>query len=140
MKKFKFNIRGNKYDVIVKYFEDGIAKVEVNGSPYHVEVEKTAQETKTPILVRKEVKNPKGSHKIQKSKSGATKITAPLPGNILQIFVKEGEQVSKGDKLLMYEAMKMENLIKAEKDGTIKSVKVQGGYSVLQGDVLIEME
>ena len=39
MKKFKFNIRGNDYDVIVKYFEDGVAKVEVNGSPYHVEVE-----------------------------------------------------------------------------------------------------
>ena len=140
MKKFKFNIRGNEYDVIVKYFEDGKAKVEVNGSPYEVEVERTAQESKTPILVRKEVKNPKGAHKIQKSGGGATKITAPLPGNIMQLFVKEGDQVGKGNKVLMYEAMKMENLIKAEKEGTIKSIKVQVGDSVLQGDVLIEME
>ncbi len=140
MKKFKFNIRGNEYDVIVKYFEDGVAKVEVNGSPYHIEVEKTVQETKTPILVRKDVKNPKGSHKIQKTGGGASKITAPLPGNIMQVYVKNGDNVSKGDKLLMYEAMKMENLINAEKDGVVKSVKVQAGDSVLQGDVLIEMD
>ncbi len=140
MKKFKFNIRGNEYDVIVKYFEDGVAKVEVNGSPYHIEVEKTVQETKTPILVRKDVKNPKGSHKIQKTGGGASKITAPLPGNIMQVYVKNGDNVSKGDKLLMYEAMKMENLINAEKDSVVKSVKVQAGDSVLQGDVLIEMD
>jgi len=140
MKKFKFNIRGNEYDVIVKYFEDGVAKVEVNGSPYQVEVERSAQETKTPILVRKEIQNPKGAHKIKKAGSGSTKITAPLPGNIMQLYIKEGDQVSKGDKRLMYEAMKMENLVNAEKDGTIKSVKVQSGDSVLQGDVLIEME
>ncbi len=140
MKKFKFNIRGNNYDVIVKYFEDGKAKVEVNGSPYHIEVERTTQETKTPILVRKDVKNPKGSHKIQKSGRGGANITAPLPGNIIQIFVKEGDSITKGDKILVYDAMKMENLIKAEKEGTVKSVKVQVGDSVLQGDVLIEME
>ncbi len=139
MKKFKFNIRGNEYDVIVKYFEDGVAKVEVNGSPYQVEVERAVQESKTPILIRKEVKNPKGAHKIQKE-GASTKITAPLPGNIMQLYVKEGDQISKGDKLLMYEAMKMENVMNAEKEGVIKSVKVQAGDSVLQGDVLIEMD
>lgn len=140
MKKFKFNIRGNEYEVIVKYFEDGVAKVEVNGSPYQVEVERSTQETKTPILIRKEIQNPKGAHKIKKSASGVTKITAPLPGNIMQLYVKEGDQIAKGDKLLMYEAMKMENLIKAEKEGLVKSIKVQAGDSVLQGDLLIEME
>ena len=66
MKKFKFNIRGNDYDVIVKYFEDGVAKVEVNGSPYHVEVEQQQKESKTPILVRKEVTNPRSTAKIKK--------------------------------------------------------------------------
>ena len=140
MKKFKFNIRGNEYDVVVKYFEDGKAKVEVNGSPYQVEVERTVQETKTPILIRKDVKNPSGSHKIQKATNRTLKVSAPLPGNIMQIFVKEGDQVNKGDKLLMYEAMKMENLINAEKDGLVKLIKVQSGDSILQGDILIEIE
>ena len=140
MKKFNFKIRGNTYDVIIKYFEDGVAKVEVNGSPYQVEVQRSVQESKTPILVRQDVANPAGAHKIKKSTNTLTKITAPLPGNIMQTFVKEGDQVSKNDNILMYEAMKMENLIKAEKDGVIKSLKVQNGDSVLQGDVLIEIE
>ncbi len=141
MKKFKFTIRGNEYDVLVKYFEDGVAKVEVNGSPYHIEVEKTVQESKTPIIVRQDVKNPKNAHKIKKKvASGLTKIAAPLPGNIMNIYVKEGDQINKGDKLLMYEAMKMENLIVAEKDGIVKSIKVQAQDSVLQGDILIEVE
>jgi biotin carboxyl carrier protein len=141
MKKFKFTIRGNEYDVLVKYFEDGEAKVEVNGSPYHIAVEKTVQESKTPIIVRPDVKNPKNAHKIKKkASSGLTKITAPLPGNIMNIYVKEGDQINKGDKLLMYEAMKMENLIVAEKDGIVKSIKVQSTDSVLQGDILIEVE
>lgn len=141
MKKFKFTIRGNEYDVLVKYYEDGVAKVEVNGSPYHIEVEKTVQESKTPIIVRQDVKNPKNAHKIKKSAaSSLTKVTAPLPGNIMTIYVKEGDQINKGDKLLMYEAMKMENLIVAEKDGLVKSIKVQTTDSVLQGDVLLEIE
>jgi len=139
MKKFNFKIRGNTYDVIIKYFEDGIAKVEVNGSPYQVEVQKSVQESKTPILVRHDVTYPKGAHQIQKESSSITKITAPLPGNIMQIFVKVGDEVVKNDKLLMYEAMKMENMIKAEKDGVVKTIKVQNGDSVLQGDLLIEI-
>lgn len=143
MKKFKFTIRGNEYDVLVKYFEDGVAKVEVNGSPYHIEVEKTVQESKTPIIVRQDVKNPRNAHKIRKSASasaGITKVNAPLPGSIMTIYIKDGDQINKGDKLLMYEAMKMENIILAEKDGTIKSIKVQQGDNVLQGDVLLEIE
>ena len=140
MKKFNFKIRGNTYDVIIKYFEDGVAKVEVNGSPYQVEVQKSIQESKTPILVRQDVSNPAGAHKIKKATTSVTKITAPLPGNIMQVFVKEGDQIGKNDKLLMYEAMKMENMIKAEKEGVIKSIKVKNGDSVLQGDLLIEIE
>lgn len=81
MKKFKFTIRGNEYDVLVKSFEDGVAKVEVNGSPYQVEVEKTVQESKTPIIIRQDVKNPRYAHKIRKSATaGITKVIAPLPG------------------------------------------------------------
>ena len=67
-------------------------------------------------------------------------VKSPLPGNIMQVFVKPGDEVKKGDKLLMYEAMKMENMILAEKDGTIVSVKVQPGDSVLQDDLLMEMK
>lgn len=140
MKTFKFTIRGNKYEVEVQSLDDGVAKLEVNGTLYNVELEKQVQSSKTPVLVRSRVKTPAGSHKIKKSESQNFKIVAPLPGNIMQVFVKEGDTVKKDDKLLIYEAMKMENELKSEKDGVISSIKVVPGDSVLQDDLLIELE
>jgi len=140
MKRFKFTIGGNNYDVEVKKFDSGKARIEVNGTCYNVELHKQEQTTKTPILVRSKVKNPAGSHVIKKSDSGGFKIKAPLPGNIMQIMVKAGDTVSKDDPLLIYEAMKMENKLLAEKDGTIKSINVAAGDAVLQDDVLMELE
>jgi glutaconyl-CoA/methylmalonyl-CoA decarboxylase subunit gamma len=139
MKNFKFTIRGHVYEVDIINFEDNHAKIEVNGTPYEVELHKTKAESKTPILVRSEIKHPKNSHKIKKTSTGSLKVNAPLPGNIMQVFVKAGDEVKKGDRLLIYEAMKMENNLMAEKDGTIIKVAVQQGDSVLEGDFLIEM-
>jgi biotin carboxyl carrier protein len=141
MKNFKFNINGNKYEVELHSFEDNIAKIEVNGTTYDVEVEREVKTQKTPTLVRPAVQTKRTESKIKKNISASnTAIKAPLPGNIMQIYVKEGQEVSKGEKLLTYEAMKMENDVLAEKDGTIGSIKVASGDAVLQGDVLIEMQ
>ena len=60
MKKFKFTIRGNNYDVELLNFEDNIAKVEVNGTKYSVEVHKEVKQSKTPVLVRQAVPSPIG--------------------------------------------------------------------------------
>lgn len=140
MKNFKFTIRGHVYEVDILKFENGQAKLEVNGTPYEVEVHKTQQETKTPVLVRTEIKHPKGSHKIKKQDEGLFKVKAPLPGNIMALFVKAGDEVKKGEKLLIYEAMKMENNLLSEKDGVVKKIYVGQGDNVLEGDVLIEIE
>lgn len=140
MKRFKFTISGNDYDVEVKKFENGKARIEVNGTCYNVELHKQEQTSKTPILVRSKVKTPAGSHRIQKTESTGFKVLAPLPGNIIQIMVKVGDNVKKGEPMLVYEAMKMENKLLSEKDGIIKSVKVNVGDSVLQDELLIEME
>jgi glutaconyl-CoA/methylmalonyl-CoA decarboxylase subunit gamma len=139
MKKFKFTIRGNDYEVEILKFEDNIAKVEVNGTKYSVELQTEIKQAKTPILVRQEVAAPTRSESKIKKAIGATQIKSPLPGNIMQVFVKTGEEVKKGDKLLLLEAMKMENSILAEKDGQIIAIKVAPGESVLEGDVLIEI-
>ena len=140
MKRFQFTISGNNYEVEVKKFENGKARIEVNGTCYNVELNKQEQTSKTPILVRSKVKNPAGSHKIKKSKSTAFKIVAPLPGNIIQLLVKVGDEVKRDDQLLVYEAMKMENKLLSEKDGVIKSINVAPGDSVLQDEVLMELE
>lgn len=139
MKKFKFTISGNSYEVEVREFEDNTVVVEVNGSTYNVEVHREVKKTKTPTLVRTEVKNI-GTEKIEKKERGsAIPITAPLPGTIMEVYVKTGDVVKKGQKLLMMEAMKMENHVLSEKEGVVEAVKVSPGHTVLQGDVLIEL-
>ena len=140
MKKFKFTISGNNYEVEIKKLEDGSAKIDVNGTSYNVELHKEERTSKTPILVRSAISRPKDAHKIGKTSDVLFKIKAPLPGNILQVFVKVGDEVAKDDKLLVYEAMKMENKLLAEKSGIIRTIKVQPGDSVLQDDTLIELE
>jgi len=141
MKKFSFTIRGNKYDVHLKDLEENIAQLEVNGTNYEVEIHQEVKKTvKTPKLVRKEIQRKPGEGFITKKDGGKTiKVNAPLPGNIFKVLVNEGDTVKKGDVLLVMEAMKMENNVLAEKDGTVASVKVSVGDAVLQNDVLIEM-
>lgn len=145
MKKYKFTINGNQYDVEIQNVEDNIVEVEVNGSKYQVEIEKKIQPVKTPKLVRT-VATP--STDIDKSQQKTAKpaeakgvgtIKSPLPGVILNVLVKEGDVVKIGDKILILEAMKMENNINSDKEGKIKSIKVKQGDSVLEGEVLVEI-
>jgi len=138
MKKFKFTIQGSEYEVEIQKIEGNNAQIEVNGTTYDVEISKQIQTSKTPTLVRSIVKppeEPKGS-----VLKGVTSVRAPLPGNIIQVIKKVGDKVAQGDLVLMYEAMKMENKVLAEVEGTIKSMKVTVGDAVLQGDVLFEIE
>lgn len=67
-------------------------------------------------------------------------IKAPMPGLVLDVLVQPGQEVQKGDALLILEAMKMENVIKAAGDGKVKSVKAEKGKAVDKGQLLLEME
>ncbi|HLW08528.1 MAG TPA: biotin/lipoyl-containing protein, partial [Marinilabiliaceae bacterium] len=120
---------------------DNIAFVEVNGTPYNVEIHedtKRMSTPKTPKLVRQEVKNKPGEgHIVQKEGAGGFVVEAPLPGSIFKLLVKDGDTVKRGDVLLVVEAMKMENNIMAEKDGVVQNIKVRQGDSVLQNDFLM---
>lgn len=140
MKRFKFNISGNNYDVEVNSLEDGVAKLEVNGTSYKVILEKEEKLSKTPVLRRSPLRTPTDAHQIKKTEGSLYKVAAPLPGVIMNILIKEGDNVSKSDPLLIYEAMKMENKLVAEKTGVVKRILVKPGDSVLQDDVLLEME
>ena len=119
MRTFKFNIKGQEYEVEIKRFNQNIAEVEVNGTTYNVELMQEPRQSKTPILVRPEPAIPKSAHKFKKKISGTYEVKTPLPGNIMQVFVKENDEIKKGDRLVMYEAMKMENTIYAEKEGVV---------------------
>jgi biotin carboxyl carrier protein len=138
MKKYKFNIAGNEYNVEILSFEDNVAEIEVNGTQYFVELEKEVQRPKTPKLVQSNTPPPKEIKPL--ASTGVSLVKAPLPGTVLQVMVKVGDSVKKEQILMVMEAMKMENNILAEKDGTVKTIKVSVNDSVLQGDVLVEIE
>lgn len=67
-------------------------------------------------------------------------VKAPMPGLVLQILVSPGQSVQKGDPLVILEAMKMENVIKAMGEGQVKAVAVEKGAAVDKGQLLLEME
>lgn len=69
-----------------------------------------------------------------------SKIYAVLPGNVVKLYVQPGQQVKLGDKLLVFEAMKMKNILSSPMDGIIKSVFVAEGKNIAKRDLLIEIE
>lgn len=138
MKNFKFTIKGQEYDVAVSEAEGNIMDIDVNGTKYEVEIHREKKTTKTPTLVRKPVERTVKSDNVKMSAAGSV-VKSPLPGNILKVNVAVGDAVKAGDSLLIMEAMKMENNVLAEEAGTVKSIKVAAGDTVLQDDVLIEL-
>lgn len=138
MKKFKFKINGNTYEVDVLNVEGQIAELEVNGTKYNVELDKEVPVVKTPTIVKKPLAQPK-ENKPLTSDAKLSSIKAPLPGNILTVKVKEGDEVKKGDVLLIMEAMKMENNVMADVSGVVKTLKIKEGDTVLQNDLLVEI-
>jgi biotin carboxyl carrier protein len=140
MKKFKFTIRGTDYNVDIVDIENNVAEIEVNGTSYMVDIHREVKQSKTPTLVRpKAVLSAEPKKTVPAGALGVSTIKAPLPGTILEVKVKVGDEVKVGDVLLIMEAMKMENDIKSDKDGTVSTVKVNTGDAVLEGAVLVEI-
>ena len=141
MKQFKYIINGNTYNVIVNKMEDATAEVEVNGVKYSVEMEKPEKKNITTAFERPAqpittpVKTPVVARPAVPSTVGAVK--SPLPGIILSIDCKVGDTIKRGQKLLVLEAMKMENNINSDRDGQVIEIKVNQGDSVLEGADLV---
>lgn len=135
MKAYKFKINGNEYEVAVKGIEGGIASVNVNGKDYEVKLEGAPAEAAVeaaPVQA--------AATEIHHSAGFIGKVvTSPLPGVIIEMCVREGQNVKRGQKLAVLEAMKMENEILAERDGTVKEVFVQRGDSVLEGASIVSI-
>ncbi len=142
MKEYRYKINGNLYKVTVGDIEDNNVRVEVNGTPYTVELEKQNKPKIKPV-VRTASTTPAGPPApVTRPASVGSKsgIKSPLPGVILEIKVKEGDTVKRGQTLLVLEAMKMENDIKADRDGKVTAIKVSKGESILEGTDLIIIE
>ena len=147
MKNFKFKINGTDYNVDINEVEGQEIKLDVNGTPYVVTVDKEMRTQKPRTTIVSNSPAPRvaaGAGDVQRasapnpnSAAGGTKVTTPLPGTILDVFVNVGDTVKAGQRVVLLEAMKMENNIEADTDGTVTSVNVRKGDSVLEGDTLI---
>lgn len=145
MKEYKYRINGNLYTVKVGDIDNNLAKVEVNGVPYKVELEKTEK----PVTI---VNKPRptaaprtdsGAKVIAKPAAAAPvgyQVKAPLPGVVAGIPVKVGDSVKAADTVIVLEAMKMENAIHAGQDGKVTSILVNVGDSVLDGAPMVTIE
>ena len=142
MKEYNFKINGNEYVVAVNGIADGVADVTVNGVGYNVELADgfaspgtaapapAAQAAPAPAAAAA----PAPAAKPAAKPAGAGKaVKSPLPGVIIEVSVKEGQAVKAGQKVAVIEAMKMENEIAAESDGTVTAIHVNKGDSVLEG-------
>lgn len=143
MKEYKYKINGNLYKVTIGDIEENIAHVEVNGTPYNVEMEKAPKVVVKPV-VRPSTSAPAAPAnpvvKPAAPSSGKSGVKSPLPGVILDIKVNVGDTVKKGQVIIILEAMKMENNINADKDGKITAINVSKGESVLEGTDLVIIE
>ena len=146
MKEYKYKINGNLYNVVIGDIEENIAHVEVNGTHYTVEMEKKPKAAPAPKpVVRPAAKPavaPAAAAPVAKPAAGGAKsgVKSPLPGVILDIKVNVGDEVKKGQTIIILEAMKMENSINADKDGKIAAINVSKGESVLEGTDLVIIE
>ena len=157
MKTYKYKVQGVDYEVEIVDVEGKIARVNVNGIPFEIEMQKPINAAKHPALAATKrassvapaeasaaapapqaaAPQPQQAAQPAAAPGAGNALKAPLPGTINTINVKVGDKVNVGDVVLVLEAMKMQNNIEAETAGTVTSILVNPGDSVMEGAVML---
>ena len=154
MKTYQYKVQGVDYEVEIVEVEGKIARVNVNGIPFEIEMQKPINAAKHPVLAATKRTTPVAAASVTpftptaaqpvavqtqptQSAGAGTPVKAPLPGTINAINVKVGDTVAVGDVVVVLEAMKMQNNIEAENAGTVTSILVNPGDSVMEGAVML---
>ena len=157
MKTYQYKVQGVDYEVEIVEVEGKIAKVNVNGIPFEIEMQKPINAAKHPALAATKRATsaapaevaapaaepapakpaPQAAPQAAAPAGAGTPVKAPLPGTINAINVKVGDKVGIGDIVIVLEAMKMQNNIEAEQAGTVTSITVNVGDSVMEGAVML---
>lgn len=147
LKEYKYKINGVKFTVGIGEVSDNHVHVEVNGTPYDVELDRAPAQK--PSIVGK----PKAAQAAPRTETGekiiskpampagkGVTVKSPLPGTITSLKVAEGQSVNSGDTVCMLEAMKMENDIHCTSSGKVAKIFVKEGDTVLEGTDLMIIE
>ncbi len=127
MKKYRIRVNGEEYEVEVEEINEGGEKP-------------TTSPNKPPASSAPAAPRAQEKKKAVQSSGAPGEIKAPMSGKVLKVSVKTGDEVTKGQVLMMLEAMKMENEITANTEGKVKEIKVNEGDSVNPGDILVILE
>ena len=144
MNKYQYKVQGVDYDVEIEEVEGNIAKVNVNGIRFDVEMKQPINPASTlkkvHVQAPKPVSRPSVAPAAQAAPAPAgagSPVKAPLPGTITEVKVNVGDTVKVGDVVLVLEAMKMQNNIESEYEGTVTSITTKQGETVMEGAVLM---
>lgn len=144
-------VNGKKTEACIQKTGDGSFHVILDFKSYNAELESVNQAEKTfTFLINGRSYSVKMEDRFdillkelgmsQLANSKVDKIKAPMPGLVLDILIEEGQSISKGDEVLVLEAMKMENVLKAPGDGVVKSISIKKGDAVEKNQVLLVLE
>jgi glutaconyl-CoA/methylmalonyl-CoA decarboxylase subunit gamma len=146
MSQHVLRIGGREYRAEVKEMTPERALVEVDGKQYAVDLVQLGRRTVTAGAVRPLAQvttaapiSPPATARPVAVSAGEGGITAPMPGLILSIKAKEGDNVQAGQLLMLMEAMKMENAITAPCNGVVSKIYVREGDPVSEGDLLVDV-
>ncbi|GAP15656.1 acetyl/propionyl-CoA carboxylase, alpha subunit [Longilinea arvoryzae] len=141
----RVKVQNKEYEVEISDLNARPVLATVEGQTFEVWPEEavaasTPAPAAAPVAARPEVEKPArpAAAPANGGSSSANAVTAPIPGVIVAIAVKEGQSVAQGEELLTLEAMKMKNAIRAERAGKIGAIKVSVGDHVRHGQVLVE--
>lgn len=143
---WRCRLNGNEFPVDAVATRNGVLSVLVDGKSYEVKQEATAAETS--IVVGQQrfaaaVRDPRSLRSRRASDTGAQgprKITAPMPGKVVRIVAPVGTPVESGQTVLVIEAMKMQNELRAPRKGIVKKLSVSEGAAVEAGQTLGEVD
>lgn len=154
MEIYNFNINNNPYEVKVVSIKGTMAVVDVNGIKYNVDIsdigdldiaQSAAAVAQKPAAVASapaQTAAPTQTTAKPAAKpavSSANVIASPMPGQVFKILVKKGDAIKVGDIVITIEAMKMENQIRATKEGTVSEIHVNEGDVVAEGAPLVSL-
>ena len=150
MNKYQYKVQGVDYDVEIEEVEGNVAKVNVNGIRFDVELKQPINPTSSLKKVHIEAPKPVARPAVAPAAAPAadkpmaagtgSPVKAPLPGTVTELKVNVGDTVKVGDIVMVLEAMKMQNNIESEYAGKVSSVLVKPGETVMEGTVLVTIE
>ena len=144
-RRFTIRIDGHSYKVRVGDVSRSPVEVEVDGQVVLVEIDQEGPTRVAPAPRPAPLPSQVPAEKVvtaapSPAAASGNAVAAPMPAKVLSVAVKAGDRVSQGDTLCVLEAMKMEQVVRAPRDGIIARVHVQPGDNVTSGSVIVEFE